>query len=248
MATTASNSNVVPATTRAAKGKNEARRVRQSGRVPATLYGAGKPPVSLSVDPKQIASILHSATGHNTIFDLQVDGEQTKAMIVDWQYEPIKGALLHLDLKRIAMDKRLTLEVPIVLTGEPVGVKQEGGILEQVLREIELECLPADIPAAIEVDVSQLSSGHVLRVKDLPHGGKLHFLTDEERPVAHIVHVKEVVEAAPVEAGAEAAAAPAEPEVIKKGKQEVEGAAEGEKGEKAEKAEKPEKGEKKERK
>jgi large subunit ribosomal protein L25 len=150
--------------------------------------------------------------------------------------------MLHLDLKRIAMDKMLTLEVPILLVGEAAGVKQQGGILEQVLREIELECLPADIPAHVEVDITHLVSGQVLRVKDLPHGGKLHFLTDEESPVAHIVHVKEIVDAAPVEAGAEAAAAPAEPEVIKKGKQEAEGgAAEGGAPEKAEKAEKKEK-------
>jgi large subunit ribosomal protein L25 len=246
MATAATENNVVDAAVREAKGKNQARRVRQAGRVPATLYGAGKPPVSISVDPKQVASILQSSTGHNTIFDLQLGGENTKAMIVDWQREPIKGAILHLDLKRIAMDKRLTVKVPIILKGEPAGVKQEGGILEQVLREIELECLPTDIPASVEVDVSGLVSGQVVRVKDIPHGGKLHFLTEEETPVAHIVHVKEVVEAVPAEAGAEAAAAPAEPEVIKKGKQEAEESGEAaEKPEKGEKPEKPEKGKEK---
>jgi len=207
---TATEVKEVQGSARQAKGKNEARRVRQSGKVPATLYGAGKAPVSISVDPKQI------------------DGDASKVMIVDWQLEPIKGSLLHLDLKRIAMDKMLTVNVPILLKGEAVGVKTQGGILEQVLREIELECLPADIPAHIDVDVTQLAFGQVMRVKDLPHGGKLHFLTDEEQPVAHIVAVKEVAVAAPVEAGAEAAAAPAEPEVIKKGKQEEEGA-EGEK-------------------
>jgi large subunit ribosomal protein L25 len=246
MATAATATTTVPAAPRVAKGKNEARRLRREGRVPATVYGAGRPPLSVSVDPKQIAAVLHSATGHNTIIDLQLDSELTKVMIVDWQYEPIKGALLHLDLKRIAMDKLLTLKVPIVLTGEAIGVKQEGGILEQVLREIELQCLPGDIPAAVEADVTPLTSTTVLRVKDLPRGGTLHFLTEEEAPVAHIVHVKEVVAAAaPTEAAAEAAAAPAEPEVIKKGKQEAEGAAEGEKAEKAEKAEKPDKGKEK---
>src|SRR5512142_2843322 len=127
MATAAATaSNVVQATTREAKGKNEARRVRKSGKLPATLYGAGQPPMSISVDPKAIAAILHSATGHNTIFDLQLDGESTKSMIVDWQYEPIKGALLHLDLKRIAMDKTLTIMVPVVWTGDAVGAKTEG--------------------------------------------------------------------------------------------------------------------------
>jgi large subunit ribosomal protein L25 len=240
MATAATTNTLVQATARVANGKNEARRTRKAGRVPATLYGAGKPPVSLSVDPKQITAILHSATGHNTIFELQLDGESTMAMIVDWQHEPIKGALLHLDLKRIAMDKSLLVKVPIRLVGEAAGVKQESGILEQVLREIELECLPGDIPSHLEVDVSGLVSGQVLRVKDLPHGGKLRFVTDEEAPVAHIVHVKEVVTAAPAEAGAELAAAPAEPEVIKKGKQETEEAA-------AEGAEKPEKGRERER-
>jgi large subunit ribosomal protein L25 len=236
MATAASASNRVQATVREAKGKNEARRVRRAGQLPATLYGAGKPPLSISVDPKEIAAVLRSATGHNTIFDLHLGEESTKAMVVDWQHEPIKGSMLHLDLKRIAMDKTLVVKVPIVLTGESVGVKQEGGILEQVLREIELECLPLDIPGHVEVDVSALISGQVIRVKDLPHGGKLHFLTDEEAPVAHIVHVKEVVEAAPAEAAVEAAATPAEPEVIKKGKQETE---------ETEAAEKPEKGKEK---
>jgi large subunit ribosomal protein L25 len=222
MATAATNTNLIQATVRQANGKNEARRVRVAGKLPATLYGAGAEPVSISVDPKQIAAILHSATGHNTIFDIELDGASTKAMIVDWQHEPIKGHMLHVDLKRIAMDKPLTLQVPIVLKGEAAGVKQQGGILEQVLREIELECLPADIPARVEIDVTALVMGQVLRVKDLPHGGKLTFLTDEEQPVAHIVHVKEVVEAATAEAGAEAAPASAEPEVIKKGKQETE--------------------------
>jgi large subunit ribosomal protein L25 len=222
MATTTAN-NVVQAEMREAKGKNHARRVRKGGRVPATVYGAGKPPISISVDPKQIGLILHSATGHNTIIDLQMASDSTKTMIVDWQRDPIKGALLHLDLKRIAMDKMLTVKVPILLIGESVGVKLDGGIMEQVLREIELECLPDDIPAKLEIDITHLVSGQVLRVKDLPHGGTLHFLTDEESPVAHIVHVKEVVEAAAADATVDAAAGtPAEPEVIKKGKQEAE--------------------------
>lgn len=219
MATAATASNLVQGTLREANGKNVARRVRKSGKVPATLYGAGQPPVSISVDPKQINAILHSATGHNTIFDLELEGAQTKAMIVDWQHEPIKGSLLHIDLKRIAMDKMLTVQVPIILNGVPVGVKVGGGILEQVLREIELECLPADIPASIEIDVTGLDFNQMLRVKDLPHGGKLHFLTEEDQMVAHVVAIKEA--AAPA---AEGEAAPAEPEVIKKGKQEEEGA------------------------
>src|SRR5581483_10640428 len=154
---------------------------------------------------------LKSDSGHNTIFDLELDGENTKAMVVDWQTDPIKGALLHIDLKRIAMDKKLTVTVPIVLKGEAIGVKTQGGIMEQVLREVEIECLPADIPAHIDVDVTNLEFGQVLRVKDLPQGeGKLEFLTDENQPVAHVISVKEIVEATP-EATAEAATAtPAE--------------------------------------
>lgn len=232
MATAATGSITVTAEPRQPGTKNMARRVRKSGRVPATVYGAGKQAVSVSLDPKQITQIMHSASGHNTLFELQMDGEKAMAMIVDWQNEPIKGALLHVDVKRIAMDKKLTVKVPVVLKGESIGVKTEGGILEQVLREVEIECLPADIPAHIEVDVSELKSGENLRVKDLPHGGKLDFLTEEDEVVAHIVHIKEVVEATPEAVAAEAGATPAEPEVIKKGKQETAEAAEGEKKEK----------------
>jgi large subunit ribosomal protein L25 len=223
--------------------KNAARRVRRSGRIPAVIYGAKKDSVPITVDPKQIGRILHSDSGHNTVFDLKVGSEQTKAMIVDWQYEPIKGTLMHIDLKRIAMDQALRVSVPVQLTGTPEGVKTQGGILEQMLREVEIECLPADIPDHIDVDVANLVFGQVLRVADLPHSGKLKFVTDETQPVAHITAVKEVVEAAPAEAGAEVAAAPAEPEVIKKGKQETEeaaaegGKAEGGKGEGGKKGE-----------
>jgi len=242
---TSAPSNVVEATVRNedSRGKNEARRVRRGGRVPGVVYGAKQPALAVSLDPKQISRILHSDAGHNTIFELQVGSERTKAMIVDWQYEPIKGALLHIDLKRIAMDERLRVSVPIQLKGEPAGVKQQGGILEQVLREVEIECLPGDIPGHIDVDVSELVFGKMLRVADLPHDGRLHFVTDPEQLVAHIVSVKEVEAAAPAEAGVEAAAAPAEPEVIKKGKQETEEGAEAEA--KPEKREKPEKKEKK---
>src|SRR5215813_7688271 len=204
------------------RGKNEARRLRVSGRVPAVVYGAKKNTVAVSVDPKQISRILSSNTGHNTIFDLNVAGEKTKAMIVDWQYEPIKGKLLHIDLKRIAMDEKIRVTVPIHLVGEPAGVKQQGGILDQVLREVEIECLPGDIASHIDVDVSELVFGAVTRVKDLPHGGKLKFITDEDQAIAHITSVKEEVAPTPEAAAEAAAAAPAEPEVIKKGKQETE--------------------------
>ncbi len=220
--------------------KNDARRVRKSGKIPAVVYGAGKDSSPVSVDPRQVARILHSASGHNTIFDLSLDGERTKAMIVDWQYEPIKGSLLHIDLKRIAMDQKLTVNVPIVLKGEAAGVKQQGGILEQTLREVEVECLPQDIPTEINLDVSELVFGKVLRVQDLPKSDKLTYVSDENQPVAHIISVKEEVAPTPEAAAAEAAA-PAEPEVIKKGKQEEEGAEEAGGEEKAEKPEKKEK-------
>ena len=204
------------------RGKNEARRLRVSGRVPAVVYGAKKNTVAVSVDPKQITRILGSESGHNTIFDLQVADEKTKAMIVDWQFDPLKGKLLHIDLKRIAMDEKIRVTVPIHLVGEAAGVKQQGGILDQVLREVEVECLPADIPSHIDCDVSELVFGTVARVKDLPHGGKLKFITDEDQTVAHITSVKEEVAPTPEAAAEAAAAAPAEPEVIKKGKQEAE--------------------------
>jgi large subunit ribosomal protein L25 len=233
---TATESSSLAAQARTPGTKNDARRVRVAGKVPAVVYGAGKDSVAVSLDPRQVTKILHSRTGHNTIFDLTMDGENTKAMIVDWQYEPIKGSLLHIDLKRIAMDKKLRVTVPIVVTGESAGVKQQGGILELVLREVEIECLPGDIPSTIEADVSELVFGKVMRVEDLPHNDKIRFITDENQPVVHITTVKEEVVVAPEVVAAEAGAA-AEPEVIKKGKQE----AEGEDAAPAEKAEKKEK-------
>jgi large subunit ribosomal protein L25 len=237
---TATESTILEAQARTAGSKNDARRVRREGKVPGVLYGAGKQALSVSLDPRQISRILRSASGHNTIFELCLEGaERSQAMIVDWQYEPIKGSLLHIDLKRIAMDKVLQVRVPIVLKGEPEGVKTQGGILEQVTREVEIECLPGDIPTSIEADVSELVFGKVLRVSDLPHNEKIKFLSDANLPVAHITTVKEEVVATPDAVAADAAAAPAEPEVIKKGKQEAE-------GEGAEAvAEKPEKSEKK---
>jgi large subunit ribosomal protein L25 len=239
---TATETNLLQAQPRVPGNKNDARRIRRDGKIPAVVYGAGKEARSVSVDPRQVSRILHSESGYNTIFDLTLDGERTKAMIIDWQYEPIKGALLHIDLKRIAMDQRLQVHVPIVLKGEAEGVKQQGGILEQVAREVEVECLPGDIPTAIEVDVSHLVFGKVMRISDLPQPDKVKFLSDPNQPVAHIISVKEEAAPTPEAVAAEAAAAPAEPEVIKKGKQEVP-----EEGAEAGAAEKPEKAEKKEK-
>lgn len=217
------------------RGKNEARRVRVTGKIPAVVYGAKKDSVAVTVDPKQITKILHSDSGHNTIFDLKIgDAGKEKVMIVDWQYDPIKSHLLHIDLKRIDMNQVIKVSVPIELVGEAAGVKQQGGILDQVLREVEIECLPTDIPSHIDVDVSELVFGVVIRVSDLPHGGKIKFLTDENQAVAHITTVKEEEVATPDAAAVDAAAVPAEPEVIKKGKQDSEDAAAPEAGKKPE--------------
>jgi large subunit ribosomal protein L25 len=214
---------VVVAKPRAGKfNKNAARRVRVAGKIPAVLYGAGHEPVAVEVDPKQISRILFSESGHNTIFDLTL-GEQAnaaKAMIVDWQREPINDKLIHIDLKRIALDKTLRVSVPIKLVGISIGVKTQGGILDQVLREVEIECLPADIPSHIDIDVTELGLHAVVRVSDLPHSDKVKFLVAEDATVAHVTSIRE--EAAPaVDAAVVATAAtPAEPEVAKKGKPE----------------------------
>jgi len=206
--------------------KNAARRVRVAGKIPAVLYGAGHEAIAVEVDPRQISRILFSETGHNTIFDVQVDGvPSAKAMIVDWQREPIKDSLIHIDMKRIALDKLLRVSVRVKLLGIPTGVKNEGGILDQVLREVEIECLPGDIPNHIDVDVTGLAMHGVLRVSDLPHSDKIKYLKNEDATVAHVVTIREEVVAAPAEGEAaavtvEGAAAPTEPEVAKKGKAE----------------------------
>ena len=204
--------------------KNAARRVRVSGKIPAVLYGSGYTPVAVEVDPKQISRILFSDTGHNTIFDVEISGAPTaKAMIVDWQREPIKDQLIHIDLKRIAMDKNIKVSVRVKLLGVPVGVKATGGILDQVLREVEIECLPSDIPSHIDVDVSGLEMHGVIRVSGLPHSDKIKYLNAEDATVAHVVSIREEA-ATPAEVDAAAAAAAAattgEPEVAKKGKPE----------------------------
>jgi large subunit ribosomal protein L25 len=216
------NTEAVVATPRDGKfNKNAARRVRVAGKIPAVVYGAGQETVAVAVDPKVITRILHSDSGHNTIFDLSVEGSgAVKAMIVDWQHEPLKGKLLHIDMKRIAMDKAMRVSVPIQLVGIPIGVKSQGGILEHVLREVEIECLPADIPSHLDVDVSNMELHGLIHVSDLPHSGSIKFLDDEDATVAHVTVIKE--EVVVVE---EVAAAPTEPEVAKKGKTDAAGAA-----------------------
>jgi len=219
-------------------GKNAARRTRRAGRIPGVVYGGGGPVIPVTVDPEGIRQVLHSESGQNAIFTLEVRGKApARAMIRDWQSEPVHGGLLHVDLVRIALDAKLKLKVAIHVTGEPQGVKVQGGIFEFMLREVEVECLPDDIPEAITVDVTPLTLGHNLRVADLPIGPKVRVLTDPNRVVAHVVTLK-VEEEKPAEV-AEVAAA--EPEVIRKGKAEEEGG-EVEAGE-----ETKEKGEKKEK-
>ncbi|AFL86878.1 ribosomal protein L25, Ctc-form [Terriglobus roseus DSM 18391] len=212
----ANTTEAVKATLRSGKfNKNAARRVRVSGLIPAVIYGAGIESQAITVDPKSILKILHSESGHNTIFDLNIEnGAGAKAMIVDWQYEPIKGKLLHIDLKRIAMDKTMKVSVPVMLSGIPVGVKMGGGVLDQVLREIEVECFPGDIPSHIDIDVTNLELHGAIHVSDLPHTGSVKFLAEETALVAHVTIIKEEeVVAAPVVA---------EPEVTKgKGKPEA---------------------------
>ena len=193
--------------------KNAARQVRMAGKIPAVVYGAGHESVAVELDPKQILRILHSESGHNTIFDVNIAGQGVaKAMIVDWQYEPSRESLLHIDLKRIALDKAMKVSVPVRLIGVPTGVKNDGGMLDQVLREVEIECLPGDIPSHIDVDVTNLSLHQAIRVSDLPHSGSIKFLDAEDATVAHVVSIR--AEAEPVAA----VPAVAEPEVAKKGK------------------------------
>ena len=228
------------------RGKNAARRTRVTGMVPAVLYGGRKDLISLSVNAKQVGKILRSESGHNTIFTVQVvGGDKERAMVKDWQVDPVSGSLLHVDLLRIAMDVRMRVRVPVHTFGEPEGVKLQGGIFEMVTREVELECLPGDIPEEFKVDVSGLTIGKQLRASDLPiDPAKIKLLTDPQRVLAHVVTLKAEVEVAPEAAAVAAETAPAEPEVIKKGKKETEeGEAEGgaEAAPKAEKAEKTEK-------
>jgi large subunit ribosomal protein L25 len=206
----------VVATPREGKfNKNAARRVRVAGKIPAVVYGAGQDAIAVTVDPKTITKILHSESGHNTIFDLNIEGGAvTKAMIVDWQNEPLKGRLLHIDLKRIAMDKAMRVSVPVQLIGVPTGVKNSGGMLDHVMREVEIECLPGDIPSHIDVDVSGLDLHGAIHISDLPHSGSIKYLGEETATVAHVTIIKEEAPAEPVEA-------PAEPEVAKKGKTET---------------------------
>jgi large subunit ribosomal protein L25 len=233
------NQIVVEAAPRPQRGKNEARRLRLTGKVPAVLYGGKGDAITLAVNAKQVGAILRSESGHNTLFQVDLGGKHEPAILKDWLVDPITGKLLHVDLLRIAMDVRMRVNVPVHTFGEASGVKVQGGVFEMVTRDVEIECLPADIPTEFKVDITGLALNQALRAKDLPlDTAKMKLITDPERVLAHVVTLK-VEEEKPVEAVAADAAAPAEPEVIKKGKKEVEG----EEGAEAEA--KPEKGEKK---
>jgi large subunit ribosomal protein L25 len=217
----------VTAEPRATRGKNEARRLRQAGMIPAIVYGARRDAVAVAVSPKDMAKILHSSTGHNTIFNLAVNGEPTLAMIVDWQWEPIRDTLLHVDLKRIDPNQRLKVSIPVATHGDPKGVKQQGGLLEVVAREVEIECLPEEIPEHFTVDVSELMLGQSIRASELPMSGSMKLISPPETVLAHVIALRGAEEAAPAEVPEAApAAATSEPEVIKKGKKEEEAAAE----------------------
>ena len=217
----------VAAEPRSTRGKNEARRLRASGSAPGVLYGVSDTSVPVAVNPKEIGRILHSKTGHNTIFNLAVKGgENTPVMIVDWQSDPIKDTLLHVDLKRIDLSQRIVVRVPVVTTGEPKGVKIQGGLHEVVTREIEIECLPDDIPEQYSVDVGELMIGQNIRASSVALGESIRLVSSPDMVISHVVALKaEETPAAAEGVEGVAPAAPAEPEVIKKGKKEEEGAA-----------------------
>jgi len=213
----------VAAESRDSRGKNEARRLRVSGKIPAVVYGGAPDSVAISVDPKQLAAVLRSGAGHNTIFTLSVaQGESSPVMIVDWQSDPLRGNLLHADLKRIDLSQRLTVKVPVQATGEAKGVKQQGGVLELVTREVEIECLPDEIPASFTINISELLIGQVIRASDLPLTGSIVLLSAADAVLAHVISVRAEA-AATTEETAETAA---EPEVIKRSKKEEEEAGE----------------------
>ena len=205
-------------------GKNASRRLRHAGRVPAVVYGDQGPSLPLTVDPKEILRVLRSGAGQNAIFTLEIKGRApARVMLRDWQLDPIKGNLIHVDMVRIGRDHKLRVKVPIHIKGEAKGVKVQGGIFEFALREVEVECLPDDIPESLTVDITELTIGQNLRVANLPLGPKVKLLTDPDRVVAHVVTLR-VEEEKPAEEVVEAA--PAEPELIRKPR--AEGEEEGE--------------------
>jgi len=219
---------VLEATARETIGKNEARRTRRDGRVPAVLYGSAggdgkKDPRPIAVDPRALLRILHSDSGANTLISLKLAGEgDSRVLVKDYQLDPVTHQVLHADFYRVAMDRMLQVTIPVLVKGDAKGVKQQGGLLEFVRREIEIECLPADIPEHVEVDVSDLMLHQGLRVRDIATTAKWTPVSDLDMMIVHVIAPK--AEEAPATAEAAAPAASAEPELIKKGKKE-EGAA-----------------------
>jgi large subunit ribosomal protein L25 len=214
---------IITASAREGVGKGPTRRLRAIGMIPAAVYGEGQDAVAVAVSAKEIATILRSGSGHNTIFKLALphgDGEPANVIIKDYQIDPIKGRLLHADLLRLSMTTVTNVSVSIETIGEPPGVKSEGGILEQQLREVEVECLPGDIPERLTVDVSNLQIGDHVTVADLVYDrDKVKVLAEENQIVAGVLAPRMVEEAAPAVVAPEGeAGAAAEPEVIKKGK------------------------------
>jgi large subunit ribosomal protein L25 len=229
---------IVEAAPRDSRGKNAARRLRVAGTVPAVLYGGKTGPQALHVNTKHVSAILRSETGHNTILTVKTQSGEDFAIVKEYQVDPIKGTLLHVDLLRVAMDVRMRVKVPVHTFGEPQGVKLQGGVFEVVTREIEIECLPADIPTEFKVDITNLMMGMQIHASDIPlDPQKMKLMTDPLRVLAHVVALRVEEEKAPEAVAGDAAAAPAEPEVIKKGKKDEEG----EEGEAAAPAEKEKK-------
>jgi len=207
------------------RGKNEARRLRAAGRVPAVVYGAvkdGKRPegVPVAVDPKELLRILHSESGVNTLITLKLDGSASQVMVKEYQLDPVSHQLLHADFYQLAMDRAITVTVPIAIRGEAKGVKQQGGLLDFVTREIEVQCLPTDIPEHIDIDVTELNLHQSVRVRELPESPTWKAVTDGDTMLVHVVLPKAEEAAAATTDAAAAAVVPAaaEPEVIKKGK------------------------------
>jgi large subunit ribosomal protein L25 len=217
---------VVPAESRSETGKNANRRLRSRGMIPGVLYAAGKDAVAVAVSPREIGTILHSAAGENTLFDLDLGGSRRKVILKEFQREPLRGKILHADFYEVALDKPIEVKVHVELEGTPVGVKVQGGLVDFVTRELEVECLPADIPDKITVDISHLELNKHLRVSDIKLGDKVRILADLDVVIAHVVLPKAEVAAETVAVEGAVTEAVAEPEVIKKGKAETEGAEE----------------------
>jgi large subunit ribosomal protein L25 len=215
----------VQARLRSGRGKNDARRVRRDGMVPITVYGGGAETVAAVAPLRDLAAILRSEAGRNTIFTIEVDGQgASEVMFHDRQIDPVKGRLIHADLTRLVKGQKIEVTVPLHLTGEPIGVKEKQGVLEQIIREIEIRCEPREIPDVLEVDVTNLDVHDLLHVSDIPVSESVEILTDADQVIATVGIVREEAAPAPAAEGEE----PTEPEVIGKGKKEEEGEGEGE--------------------